>query len=432
MKTRYAILLLLVGAAAHAAEVRDLRVSENDGYTRAVLDLSGKLDYRVFSLANPHRAVVDISNARVGAGVTSEAISAGVLEGVRAGKRGQRDARLVLDLGGPVQIKSFLLPPSGAYGHRLVVDLYPGVGISVGEPRVAMSARAVATQRDVIVAIDAGHGGKDPGAIGPSGTHEKDVVLEIAKDLARRVDREPGMKSVLIRDGDQFVSLRDRYGKARAKRADLFISIHADAFYDYRVRGSSVYVLSQRGASSEAARWLARRHNAVDNLGGVALKDKDEALTRVLLDLSQSATREASFDVASRIFQELKRLGKTHKKKVESGSFIVLKAPDVPSVLVETAYISNPDEEKRLRDPAHRGRVAQAILQGVVAHFRDRPPPGTWLAANRTTGEHVVTRGETLSEIAARHRVSLTSLRAANNLGNDMLRVGDRLRIPAS
>jgi N-acetylmuramoyl-L-alanine amidase len=235
--------------------------------------------------------------------------------------------------------------------------------------------------RQLVIAIDAGHGGQDPGAHGPSGTREKMITLAIAKELARQVNATPGLKAYLTRDTDVFIPLTQRYQKARAAKADLFVSIHADSSPSPEARGSSVFVLSQRGASSQAARWLANQENAADLVGGVRLQDKDDTLASVLLDLSQSATMKASEDMAGQVLDGLKRLGKTHKHEIERANFVVLRSPDVPSMLVETAFISNPDEERRLNDPAQQSQLARAVLSGVTAYFSRQPPPGTLYAA---------------------------------------------------
>jgi len=232
----------------------------------------------------------------------------------------------------------------------------------------------------LIIAIDAGHGGEDPGAIGKNGTREKDVVLAIARAVAQRVDAEPGMKAVLTRSGDYFVPLRDRMRRARAQQADLFVSIHADSIRDRSVDGSSVYILSQRGATNEAARWLAERENASDLIGGVSLDDKGDVLASVLLDLSQSAALSASQAAAEQVLHQLNQVGEVRKPLVQQAGFVVLKSPDIPSMLVETAYISNPEEEQRLRGPAHQAKLAAAIYQGVREYFYADPPAGTRIA----------------------------------------------------
>lgn len=238
-----------------------------------------------------------------------------------------------------------------------------------------------AGMRPLIIAIDAGHGGQDPGARGPSGTREKDITLQIARRLAAKVNATPGLKAYLTRDTDVFIPLARRYQMARENKADLFVSIHADAFTKPSASGSSVFVLSQRGASSQAARWLARQENAADLVGGVKLQDKEDVLASVLLDLSQSATMKASEEMAAAVLDGLKAIGKTHKSHVERANFVVLRSPDVPSMLVETAFISNPDEERKLRDPAYQAKLADAIVNGVTSYFSRQPPPGTLYAA---------------------------------------------------
>lgn len=240
--------------------------------------------------------------------------------------------------------------------------------------------------RPLIIAIDAGHGGQDPGARGPGGSREKMITLSIARELARQVNATPGLRAYLTRDADVFIPLTQRYQKARAAKADLFVSIHADSFTSPDANGSSVFVLSQRGASSQAARWLASQENAADLVGGVKLQDKDDTLASVLLDLSQSATMKASEDMANQVLAGLKRLGRTHKSDVERANFVVLRSPDVPSMLVETAFISNPDEERRLNDPEHQRALARAVLDGVNAYFTRQPPPGTLYAARADAG----------------------------------------------
>ncbi|MEM7466292.1 MAG: N-acetylmuramoyl-L-alanine amidase [Pseudomonadota bacterium] len=283
--------------------------------------------------------------------------------------------------------------------------------------------------RDVVVAIDAGHGGRDVGAIGPNGTYEKNIVLEISQELAREINRQPGMRAILTRKNDEYVALRERMRRARYQQADLFISIHADAFKDRRVHGSSVYVLSQHGASSEAARWLAENENAADLVGGVHLHDKDDVVKSVLIDLSQTASIDASIDAADTVLSALKKVGKVHKRTVQHAGFMVLKSPDIPSLLVETAFISNPTEEKRLRSKTYQRKLAYAITSGVVNYFSENPPPETRFADNYRR-QHKVTRGDTLSEIAERYAVSMESIKLANEMSRDRVRTGEILTIP--
>ncbi|MEM7407879.1 MAG: N-acetylmuramoyl-L-alanine amidase [Pseudomonadota bacterium] len=378
----------------------------------------------MFQLSNPSRLVIDMRNTRLLRGLAGAADRGKSIKRFRFGRRNGRDLRVVLDLHARVQPKSFLLPPSGEYGYRLVVDIREAGKVSKVH---RVDKRKPAAARPVVIAIDAGHGGEDPGAIGARGTREKMVTLAVARKLAKRLNRFPGFKGVLVRSGDYYVGLRQRIRIARKANADLLVSIHADAFKDRRVRGSSVWVLSTRGASSEAARWLAARENAADLAGGVSLDDKDDVLASVLLDLSQTATLNLSREVASSTLAELRRVGKVHKRHVERAGFVVLKAPDIPSILVETAFISNPSEEKRLRQPAHQDKLAKALAAGIRRYFERRPPPGTRLALSR----HVIGPGETLSQIASRYDVSVNALRDANNLSSDAVRQGQVLRIPS-
>lgn len=422
------LLLLFAAAAGWAAEVQRLRMWPAPDNTRVVLDVSGPVDYRLFRMAGPDRVVIDIRNARVAGDIGVAGHDSRLLRGVRHAPRGNGDLRVVLDLHRAVQVRDSLLAPNREYGHRLVIDLVdPAAPAVTAEPAPApVATQRLAAGREVLVAIDPGHGGEDPGAIGGRGSREKDIVLAISRRLERLINAEHGMRAFLVRDGDYYVGLRQRMERARAGGADLFVSIHADAFRDARVHGSSVYVLSQNGASSEAARWLAERENAADFVGGVTLQDKDDLLKSVLLDLSQTAALEASIDVAARLIDELAGLGKVHKRRVQHAGFAVLKSPDIPSVLVETAFISNPQEERRLRDGNYQEKLARALRDGIRVYFRENPPPGTLLAAR----EHQVGQGETLSTIARRYRVSTDSLRLANSLSDDSLQVGDRLEIP--
>jgi N-acetylmuramoyl-L-alanine amidase len=432
MKQLISLLLacLLLPALAPAATVEGVRLWTAPDHTRLVFDVDAPVDHALFMLQGPERLVIDLKASRLGPQVKTGAIENRQLRGLRHGKRGDSDLRIVLDLKQPVRPKSFLLKPQQQYGHRLVIDLFDREA-DQDEPRVAKSAKDLGQLRDIVVAVDPGHGGEDPGAIGRGRTHEKIVTLQIARRLKALIDAEPGMRAVLTRDGDYYVGLRKRMQIAREQRADLFVSIHADAFRDKRVHGSSVYVLSRRGASSEAARWLAAQENSADLVGGVSLDDKDEVLASVLLDLSQSATQQASLAAAQEIYQELHRVGKVHGGRVQQAGFVVLKSPDIPSMLVETGFISNPQEERRLTEPQYQQRMARAMLGGIKDYFQSAPPPGTLLAQNRARNrEHVIRIGDTLSEIAARYQVSLNTLRQENQLRGDVIRVGQVLRIP--
>ncbi len=370
------LLLAIAGMApAHAVDVRAIRLWASPESTRVVLDLSGSAQHSLLVLKNPDRIVLDVAGARLSSGSRAPP-GTGVVKQVRMAKRPSGELRIVFDLSRPIRAKSFLATPNNRYGYRLVIDL--GTTATTDTPVKVEHARPDA--RDLIIAVDAGHGGEDPGAIGKNGTREKDVVLAIARALAQRIDGEPGMKAVLTRNGDYFVPLRDRMRRARAQQADLFVSIHADSIRDRSVDGSSVYILSQRGASDEASRWLAERENASDLIGGVSLDDKGDVLASVLLDLSQSASLSASQAAAEHVLHQLNQVGEIRKPLVQQARFMVLKSPDIPSMLVETAYISNPQEEQRLRGLAHQAKLAAAIHQGLREYFYADPPAGTRIA----------------------------------------------------
>ena len=427
--------LLLITGWAGAAEVNGVRVWPAPDHTRVVFDISSPTQYRLFSLTNPDRVVIDIDSTRLARSLDYDAPGDNsTLRKIRSGIRNGNDLRIVLDVSDKVRPETFMLKPNQAYGHRLVVDLHQIAGstrITAAKQPVPVVKSVPSTSdnlRDIVIAIDAGHGGEDTGALGRHGTREKDVVLGVARELERLVRGERGMRPVMIRDGDYYTSLRKRTEKARRYKADLMISIHADAFKDPRASGATVYVLSERGASSEAARLVAAKENAADLVGGVSLEDKDELLASVLVDLSQTATIEASYAVASEVLGAMRPVAKIHKRQVEQAGFVVLKSPDVPSILVETAFISNPAEERKLRDRRYQRQLAQAIHNGVRAYFRKHPPAGTLLASTR---HHIIARGESLSVIAQRYQVSVDSLRFANNLSSDQVQIGQRLLIPS-
>jgi len=398
--------LAMVGRA-NAADLGQIRLAENETGTQVVLDVDGLAGYKFFTLHGPERLVVDLDGARLGSGFRIPPAN-GAITSVRTGQSNET-LRVVFDLGMSVNAQTRVERDGGH--ARLVLDLasttspaveaplpvvslietpatpeviVPAVVVAIPPPHAApaktMQDVIGAAPRKLVVAIDAGHGGKDPGAHGPGGVHEKRVTLAIARELARLVNADPGMRAVLIRDDDTFVPLQDRYMRARAAQADLFISIHADASPNKTATGASVYVLSTRGASSQAARWLADQENTADLVGGVSLDEKDPGLAAVLLDLSQSATMRASDDVAAQVLDALKNVGKAHKPAVERANFVVLRSPDVPSMLVETGFITNPGEEQRLDDPDYRARLASAIADGVRRYFTDQPPAGSWYA----------------------------------------------------
>jgi N-acetylmuramoyl-L-alanine amidase len=386
------LLAILAGASgtAFAAEIRAVRLATTDTGTRVVLDLSAPVKHKAFTLESPGRVVLDVARSSF-KGKVALPPPDGVITTVRSGKLPNNGLRLVFEVRGPVSYEVSTAPPGADAGHRLILDIAGpaprAVSVTPAPPAQPVAIRPAHAPpdsgRDIVVAIDAGHGGVDPGASGKRGTREKDVVLDIARALAARINREPGMKAVLTRDGDYFITLQERTKRARRAKADLFVSIHADAIANPDVSGSSVYVLSDRGATSEAARWLAERENAADLMGGVKLDDKDPALANVLLDLSQTASIASSMVAAEHVLKGLDRVGEVRKPKVQQAGFIVLKSPDIPSMLVETAFISNREDERKLSQPAHRAKLASAIFAGIEQYFQVNAPDGTRLAAAR-------------------------------------------------
>lgn len=402
------IALLSFSPLASAAELRDLRLWDSPESTRLVFDLNGEVQHKVFTLNNPDRVVIDIStiDKKNAAELINNAALKGVVTKMRSGMRDDGVTRVVLEVSKPVDPKIFSILPNGAYGHRLVVDLFNGAAtassaaaaapavvvpapqasapVAAAKPTApppAQSQAAVMTKpsvrfsdKPIVIAVDAGHGGEDPGAIGPSGVQEKEVSLAISRRLVRLINEQPGMKAVLTRDGDYYVGLRDRVQKARKIQADLFVSIHCNALHRADMHGSAVYVLSSRGASSEHARWLANQENSADLVGGIEIQDKDHDLAAVLIDLSQSATMEASFDLGGRILNSLGQINNLQKDTVQQAGFAVLKAPDIPSVLVETAFISNPEEERQLASAEYQQQMADSMLVGIKGYFQSYRP----------------------------------------------------------
>lgn len=425
-------LLLLTPIVGQAgATVESIRVWAEGGKTRVVLDLSRPAEHNIFTLRGPDRLVVDLRDARLASALLRMPAGAGSLKAIRTGVRANGQLRVVLDLMEPVRSRSFAAGPNKQYGDRLVIDLERKGSLQA----VKRASEGYVRGRDIVIAVDPGHGGYDPGAVGRARTREKDVALAVGRLLAAQIDAEPGMKAILVRKGDYFVHLRERIEIARRNKADLFVSIHADAIRDRRARGATVYVLSLKGASDEAAKRLAQRENASGLVGGVSLSDKDPVLASVLLDLSQNAALSASLDVASKVIKQLGKVGTVHRRKVQQAGLLVLKSPDVPSILVETNFISNPGEEKKLRDRAHQRKLAFAILAGIRTYFYENPPPDTRIAMDlkRTPSKqvsHVISRGDTLSQIAERYNVSQSAIRAANKLSTDKIRIGQTLRIP--
>ena len=451
--------------ALAVTQVKSMRLWRAPDNTRLVFDLSGPVQHSVFTLSAPDRLVIDINGATLAAPL-NVATSNTPISSVRSAQRTPTDLRVVVDLKKSVTPKSFTLAPNAQYGNRLVVDLYdqeadaiaataptptpppvatpattPAVPVSPAQPAIKLPP-VPSGKRDIVVAIDAGHGGEDPGASGSRGQHEKDIVLQIAKELQRQINSEKGFRAELTRTGDYFIPLRKRTEIARKKGADLFISIHADAAPSRAAFGASVFALSDRGATSETARWLADTENRSDLIGGagnVSLDDKDRMLAGVLLDLSMTATLSSSLNVGQKVLGNMGRITSLHKQRVEQAGFMVLKSPDIPSILVETGFISNNNEAAKLATASHQQALARSIHTGVRQYFQQNPPPGTYIAWLRDTGkiaagprEHTVRPGETLAMLAVRYQVNVASLRSTNSLKTDELKVGQRLDIPAT
>ncbi len=438
--SKYFLLLicaLLPGIALSATDIAGMRMWTAPDHTRLVFDISSPVKHKLFRLHDPERLVIDFKKSGMKARPDADKFKNRQVSDLRYSAQKGGDLRVVLDLKSPVRPKSFLLKPNAEYGHRLVVDLYDQVGRVADKPRVVKHAEDIGKGRDVVVAIDAGHGGDDPGAIGRKlKTKEKNITLSIARKLKKIIDKKPGMRAVLTRDGDYYVGLRKRMKIARKYHADLFVSIHADAFRSPKAHGSSVFILSRRGASSEAARWLAAKENSADLVGGVSLDDKDDVLASVLLDLSQTGTQAGSLSAAGRVHREMGKIGKQHgNKKVQQAGFMVLKSPDIPSMLVETGFISNPAEERKLSSKKYQQKMARTLFKGINAYFQAEPPVGTLIAMKkhgleRKGGRYVIQSGDTLSRIAQQHRVSIAALRRENGLRSDRILRGQVLQIP--
>jgi len=415
-------------AFAQAASVKDVRLWRAPDHTRVVFDLSAPATHKLMVLSNPRRIVLDVANTALKSNLDDLQLAGTPVQRVRSGVREGNDLRVVFEIGAEVDPRSFSLAANAQAGDRLVLDLYDK---RVGSE--AVSVRKSASQsakRDIVIAIDAGHGGEDPGAIGPRRLREKDVVLAIANDLKALLEADAGFKPTLIRTGDYYISLKGRRELARERQADLFVSIHADAFPKKQANGASVYALSTSGATSTAARLLAQRENAADLVGGVKLSDKDDVLAGVLADLSMTSTLDTSISLGDRVLGNIDSVARLHKKNVEQAGFAVLKSPDIPSILVETGFISNPDEARRLSQAEHQDKIARAITRGVEQFMRSNPPPGTLLAATGGELRYTIVRGDTLSRIAQRYGVSSKTLRTHNGLANDKIRVGQVLLIP--
>jgi N-acetylmuramoyl-L-alanine amidase len=484
-----AFIVSLGGAGAVAGTaIEGVRLSDDGTTTRVVLDVAGALRYQVQNLSDQEKVIVELRDAEAAPSIVAAAKAKGFFKKATLERSEKSNVQLVLHVAPNTVAKAFSLGPNGAYGHRVVIDLRKhvdavslpatastaktkSVNAVASEPKIAEAPRREKVEnhtpsskdtrdrasKPFVVAVDAGHGGKDPGAHGAAGTQEKQVTLAIARKLARLINQEPNMRAVLIRDGDFYIGLRQRIGKARQHKADLFVSIHADAFTRRDAKGSSVYVLSERGATSEAARWIAAQENASDLVGGVSLDDKDQMLASVLLDLSQAATIESSMDLGGHVLKSLGNIGPLHRTRVERAGFMVLKSPDIPSILVETAFISNPDEERKLASSSHQTKLAEAILGGIRGYARRAVPVRQQAPALRTAENeaipvspakatkkvkavpppkpldkraHMIEPGDTLDKLSQRYQVSRETIKIANNLPTEDLSVGRVIEIP--
>jgi N-acetylmuramoyl-L-alanine amidase len=386
--------------AIRATQLQRITLQSDSAATVLTLSFSGRVAPHVFRLHAPERVVIDLPDTRRLAPLPA-APAGSTVTAIRSGRTGPQGLRLVLDVNAPGQLQQQMLPGTGWQLRlgRSATETVSATASAPPEPALAVAVHAAhapsGVERPVVIAVDAGHGGDDPGATGQGGTHEKDVTLAIARALAARIDREPGMRAVLTRDGDQFVDLVERRMRAQAAHADMFVSIHADAIRDREVSGASVYILSERGASSQAAKILADEQNAADLKGGVSLRDQKPELRSVLLNLSQSANIGASSEAADRVLNALDGFGAVRKHEVQQAAFVVLKSPFIPSMLVETAYISNPAEERLLRTPSQQQRLAAAIFSGIGGYFRKFPPEGSLFAhlrAAESTGTETLAR----------------------------------------
>src|SRR5690554_2919667 len=447
-------------SAVQAAVIEGVRVWRAPDHTRIVLDLDGPVEHVIAPLSNPERLVLDIPNAQLKAEVDPLALVDTPVLKVRTAVQNNTDVRMVFDLKTKLHLRSFLLKPYAGNRDRLVLDFYDSASAVAASEDVPVQPKPVATpsvatapaatpsaaqpkaatrgHRHIIIAVDAWHGGEGPGAIGPKKLLDKHVTLSISKELVAAINAEPGFTAKLVRTGDYFIPLKKRRDIARNMQADLFISIHADAFNKPSARGASVFALSRHGATSETARFLAQRENEADligGVGGISLDDEDEVLAGVLVDLSMTATLNSSLQVGNQVLSSMGKMARLHKPHVEQAGFMVLKSPDVPSILVETGFISNPEEARKLGSPAYRKEMAHAIFHGVRQHFAQNPPAGSYLVAQQGSSrahEHIISSGDMLIGIAQRYNVTVNQLLAHNNLKTHVIKVGQKIKIPAS
>ena len=456
MRLLLLLFLACLSSFTYAAKIENIRIWPAPDNTRLVLDTSAAVTFDEITLTNPHRLVIDIDRSLLSTSLAKLDFTNSPIRSIRSSQRSDNKLRLVLDLAYKTSHKIFTLPPNASYGDRLVVDLSnykqapptptKGAVIKPSQPQTTTlsSLALLDSQRDILIAIDAGHGGEDPGALGPKfggkKLREKHVVLGIAKELQSLIKNEPGFEPLLTRSGDYYISLRGRTKKARKANADLFISIHADAFKNSKAKGASVWILSSRGASSEMGRLLAQKENDADligGIGGISLEDKEDDVAMTLLDMSMNYSQTTGQRVAQEVLGNIGKIAKLHKTHVERAGFVVLKSPDVPSILVETGFISNPDEAAKLRTKQYQKKMANAIFKGLKNYFYSYPVANTYIAsvveAKRKLRSYKVVFGDTLSGIAQRFSTSVKRLQTANKMtSKSVLLVGKTLIIPAS
>jgi N-acetylmuramoyl-L-alanine amidase len=449
MRIRFLLPLLfsLLGPVlADAAVVESARVEMAADYTRLVFDVDSRLEHKVFTLENPDRIVIDFTGTRLTGSLDKLDLSATPISKIRSAARNDSDLRVVLDLQGKMQPRSSFVARDDGKGERLVVDLYGGnapaavAGYSSDTRTATASAPAPDLKRDIIIAISPGHGGQDPGAIGVNRLNEKNITLALSREVADKINAMPGYKAVLLRDGDYYVGLRERTQLGHKHNADLYIAIHADAHANKQASGSTIYALSQNGATSEQARLLAEKENAADLIGGmgrVKLDDKDEVLRSVLIDLSMNAQIQTSLEIGDQVIRALGDVITMRRRNVEQAAFVELKSYDIPSLLIEAGYITNARDAKNLDSPAWRREFAGALTAAITEWFYDRPPHGTWVAwqkqhGNATPSTYTVKRGDSLSKLAERFGVSMSALKFANDLRSNEIQIGQVLMIPAN
>lgn len=449
--TRLFLLAALAGTAAvQAAVVESARVETAAEYTRLVFELDAGLDHQVFTLENPDRIVIDFTGTRLSGNLDALDLSGTPIAKIRSAARNNSDLRVVLDVQGKMQPRSFLVARNAEHGDQLILELHGASNAapvaaaqSAIEPTIASvsAADVVDEKRDIVVAISAGHGGDDPGAIGVDRLREKNVTLAISRELEAMINAMPGYRAVMIRDGDQYVGLRERTELGHKANADLYLAIHADAHTNKQASGSTIYALSANGATSEQARLLAEKENAADligGVGGVSLDDKDEMLRTVLIDFSMNAQIATSLEIGDQVIQALGDVIKMRRRNVEQAAFVELKSADIPSLLIEAGYITNARDAKNLDSPEWRRNFAGALTEAVTKWFYERPPMGTWVAWQKEHGgiipaTYTVKRGDSLSEIAERYGVALAALKFANEISNSNdIRVGQVLTIPGA